>query len=220
MNTWIEIVNRGTAAELDGVLPNNAPALRDFYMVRPDPLALMIMGVKGAVRATGRALNGVHLARQRAGLYAELSAKSDRSLADIGVKRADIPAIVQASFNQTPKVVPASAANDVVVPTFAVLAAVVRKIGMQVNEWLFEPLKIGYMQASLYKNLSEMSNARLSQLGLQRSEIVQYVIAAYPASTADIVVSKPVIPAPANDQAANDDVRLPAFPAKEATTAA
>ena len=216
MSIWIEIINRATVAELNGAVPAGVPALRQFYAVRPDPLALIVKAAKKAVRALGQVARRLQVARQRANLYAELSSMSDRTLADIGVRRADISAIVYASFSDRPKTAKTAAANDAAAPTVTAL----RTLAKRVNEWFLEPIRIASLQANLYKTLSAMSDVRLKALGLKRAEIVRHVIATYPATTAKVTVVTPVIAVPANDQAANDDVRLPAFPAQGATTAA
>ena len=216
MSLWIEIINRATAAELNGVAPVGAVALRQFYTVRPDPLALIVKAVRTVIRALGQVTQRVQVARQRAGLYAELSGMSARTLADIGVNRADLAAIVYASYSDTLKATETAAANDTAAPTVTTL----RTVAKNINEWFLEPIRIASLQANLYKSLSALSDVRLKALGLKRAEIVQHVIATYPATTAEVKVVKSAIAVPANDQAANDDVRLPAFPARDATTAA
>jgi uncharacterized protein YjiS (DUF1127 family) len=92
----------------------------DQRLGRPAPWALFAAAGRALVAALDRAIAPVTVAYARARLFRELSALSDRSLADIGLTRSDIATVAYGAFDrkaQTVKTV--SVANDQTAPIAA-----------------------------------------------------------------------------------------------------
>jgi len=121
-----------------------------------------------------RIVNSVRRTVELSAITRELTALTDRELADIGLDRADIPAVAQRSVT-----VPAQPS---VVAAFAEL----------VDNLLVAPVVLWNKRRVAYSALNALDNRMLADIGLSRAEIADVVkgmhkAVSYPALSLDLV---------------------------------
>lgn len=122
-----------------------------------------------------RVVNSVRGSFERTAIARELSALDDRELADIGLSRADIPAVAASSVakgRQGPGVVAA--------------------FGEMLHDLLVAPIALWNKRRAAFGALSALDDRMLSDIGLARAEIAGVVkglhkSVAYPAVSLDVV---------------------------------
>jgi uncharacterized protein YjiS (DUF1127 family) len=118
--------------------------------------------------------NSVRHALERAAITRQLSALTDRELADIGLSRGDIPAV---------------AARSVTVPAGPGL---VTAFGEMVHDLAIAPVVLWNKRRAAYSALNALDNRMLADIGVARAEIADVVkgmhkSVSYPAVSLDIV---------------------------------
>jgi uncharacterized protein YjiS (DUF1127 family) len=116
-------------------------------------------------------VNSVRATLERASVARELSALSDRELSDIGLARADIPAVVDSTNPQV---------------------GIVAAFGRMVHDLVVAPAVLWNKRRIAYGSLNALDNRMLADIGIARAEIGDVVkglhkSVAYPAVSLDVV---------------------------------
>src|SRR5690349_8706279 len=127
----------------------------------------------GALAVFGKqVINSVRATLERTSVARQLSALTERELADIGLTRADIPAVV----------------NTSAAPAGSILAA----FGVLVHDLVIAPAVLWNRRRVAYSALNALDNRMLADIGVARAEISDVVkglhkAVSYPAIALDVV---------------------------------
>ncbi|MGH6893168.1 MAG: DUF1127 domain-containing protein [Dongiaceae bacterium] len=121
-----------------------------------------------------RVVNSVRRTLERTAIARELSALNDRELADIGLTRADIPAVAEKSVR-----VPAQ-------------PGLIAAFGEMLHDLLVAPVTLWNRRRVAYSALNGLDDRMLADIGVSRAEIADVVkglhkSVAYPAVSLDVV---------------------------------